>query len=61
MDADDHWFRFTFTAEIIGGKLKTLEEKDAESLQAKFIDRKEFNREYPLRYFIYSSLFYIFI
>ncbi|XP_060079913.1 8-oxo-dGDP phosphatase NUDT18-like [Ylistrum balloti] len=32
------WYRFNFTGHVTGGKLKTLEEKDKESLQAEWID-----------------------
>ncbi|XP_003747217.1 8-oxo-dGDP phosphatase NUDT18 [Galendromus occidentalis] len=31
------WFRFQFTGEILGGKLKTVAEADAESLQAAWV------------------------
>ncbi|KAJ6658633.1 hypothetical protein lerEdw1_019793 [Lerista edwardsae] len=34
------WVRFAFLAEATGGTLKTLQEKDAESLQAQWWDRK---------------------
>ncbi|XP_033739368.1 8-oxo-dGDP phosphatase NUDT18-like [Pecten maximus] len=32
------WYRFNFTGYVTGGKLKTLKEKDKESLQAEWID-----------------------
>ncbi|OWF50191.1 8-oxo-dGDP phosphatase NUDT18-like isoform X2 [Mizuhopecten yessoensis] len=32
------WYRFNFIGHVTGGKLKTLEEKDKESLQAEWID-----------------------
>ena len=32
------WYRFTFTAKIIGGSLKTVEQSDSESLQAKWFE-----------------------
>lgn len=35
--ATGSWFRFVFTGKIIGGKLKTLEEANKESLQACWI------------------------
>ncbi|XP_005103121.1 8-oxo-dGDP phosphatase NUDT18 [Aplysia californica] len=35
------WQRFTFTGKITGGKLKTTNEKDEESLQAKFFSDEE--------------------
>ncbi|XP_022650463.1 8-oxo-dGDP phosphatase NUDT18-like [Varroa destructor] len=35
--AKGSWYRFIFTGEIIGGKLKTVAEADAESLQAAWV------------------------
>ncbi|CAD5115855.1 DgyrCDS4795 [Dimorphilus gyrociliatus] len=49
VDSDGSWFRFTFVGEIIGGQLKSLEEKDNESLQAKFIKQSQLNNQYILR------------
>ena len=31
------WFRFTFTAECVGGKLRTLAEQDSETMEAGWI------------------------
>lgn len=36
--ATGSWFRFIFTGKITGGKLKTLEEADEESLQACWVN-----------------------
>ncbi|CAL1528887.1 unnamed protein product [Lymnaea stagnalis] len=36
------WMRFTFTGKITGGKLKTPEQQDEESIQAKFFSNEEF-------------------
>ncbi|BFZ09879.1 hypothetical protein BsWGS_12918 [Bradybaena similaris] len=35
------WMRFTFLGKITGGKLKTVDEKDNESLQAKFFSKED--------------------
>lgn len=45
MDSMSTWFRFTFLARIIGGSLKTSEQADEESLQAKWFDIDEFNNQ----------------
>jgi ADP-ribose pyrophosphatase YjhB (NUDIX family) len=37
------WFRITFIARIVGGKLKTLKEADTESLQANWFSIDELN------------------
>lgn len=39
--AGGSWFRFVFTAEVIGGELKTPAKADKESLQAKWISNLE--------------------
>ncbi|XP_076289127.1 8-oxo-dGDP phosphatase NUDT18 [Lasioglossum baleicum] len=36
--ASGSWFRFVFTGKITGGKLKTLEEANEESLQARWVE-----------------------
>ncbi|KZC04093.1 Nucleoside diphosphate-linked moiety X motif 18 [Dufourea novaeangliae] len=36
--ATGSWFRFVFTGKITGGKLKTLDEANEESLQARWVD-----------------------
>ena len=41
IDTFGHWHRFIFIAKITGGKLKTLAESDAESLQAQWFDLEE--------------------
>ncbi|XP_013398678.1 8-oxo-dGDP phosphatase NUDT18-like [Lingula anatina] len=43
------WYRFTFTGKVTGGKLKTLKEQDAESLQAKWYSVESIKEELPLR------------
>ncbi|KAL3883576.1 hypothetical protein ACJMK2_029827 [Sinanodonta woodiana] len=44
------WHRFTFTGKITGGKLKTVLEKDTESLQAQWFSPQQIqNHEMPLR------------
>ncbi|CAG5122322.1 unnamed protein product [Candidula unifasciata] len=35
------WMRFTFLGKITGGRLKTVDEKDNESLQAKFFSKED--------------------
>ena len=37
------WFRFMFIAKIVGGSLKTTNEADSESLQAKWFNIEKFN------------------
>ncbi|XP_041354355.1 8-oxo-dGDP phosphatase NUDT18-like [Gigantopelta aegis] len=47
-----HWYRFTFTGKVTGGKLKTESEQDAESIQAKWVNPHEVRlRQLPLRCF----------
>lgn len=41
VETDGIWQRYTFTGNVIGGKLKTTEDEDKESIQAKFFDEKE--------------------
>ncbi|KAK3096277.1 hypothetical protein FSP39_025226 [Pinctada imbricata] len=40
------WYRFTFTGRVTGGKLKTLEDKDKESLQAEWIDYENIKNKF---------------
>lgn len=44
--AGGSWFRFVVTGDVVGGELKTIDQADGESLQAKWIGNVE---EYPLR------------
>ena len=37
----NRWFRFTFVGRITGGKLKSLEEQDKESMEAKWFTKDE--------------------
>ena len=40
-----NWFRFTFTAKIIGGSLKTSDKADSESICAQWFDLNEFEND----------------
>ncbi|XP_062600810.1 8-oxo-dGDP phosphatase NUDT18-like [Saccostrea cucullata] len=45
-----YWYRVIFTGHVTGGKLKTLERKDKESLQAEWIDPVHLhNKTLPIR------------
>lgn len=45
-----YYYRLTFTGHVTGGKLKTLEHKDKESLQAEWIDPVHIqNKSLPIR------------
>lgn len=44
--AGGSWFRFVVTGNVVGGKLKTTDQADSESLQAKWVGNTE---ELPLR------------
>ena len=52
-----YWFRFTFTAKSIGGTLKTPDQEDKESIEARWIPIKDvFSGEVNLRYALCYSI-----
>ena len=46
---ETHWFRFTFVGKITGGKLKSLEEEDSESMEAGWFTPSELFSSLALR------------
>ena len=50
VESQRYWRRFTFTGCIVGGTLKTTENSDKESLQAKWLCVDKIESDLPLRF-----------